>query len=220
MNKAEGLKSAEGIKTGEALFSMQGDLSGQRHGSGQGTGFAVQAVKPESENGFLDGALQSVQDPQVPSIEPGIFSGLLSVSGALVFVLALFYALTYLVRRLGLRQGWMAPQAKSLIRVIASQRLDVRRSISVVEIKDKILILGLGAQEISVLDVVDDPKKVQALREEVEKESLPEAFQKSLSAAFDKKERSDQVQTGRDSILKARGILDKVMNRIRPGDKQ
>lgn len=214
MNKAEGLKSAEGLKTGEALFSVQG------RGSGQGTGFVAQSVNPDSENGFLERSLQSVQDPQVPSIEPGLFGGLLSVAGALVFVLALFYALTYLVRRLGLRQGWVAPHSKSLIRVIASQRLDVRRSISVVEIKDRILILGLGAQEISVLDVVDDPKEVQALREEVEKENLPDAFQKSLSAAFDKKERSDQVQSGRDSILKARSMLDKVMDRIRPVNKQ
>jgi len=171
------------------------------------------------DKGFLEGPLQEVADPIAPFAEPSLWSSFLTVAGWLLLVLALFYLLSYFVRRWGLRQGWVTPQAGGLIRVLASQRLDMRRSVVLVEIQDRVMVLGLGAQEICLLQVFDNPKEVEALKKEGDRGMPSEGFQKSLATAFDRKDREDHMQAGRTAVSKARKILEDVMKKMNPGSK-
>lgn len=75
----------------------------------------------------------------------------LRVIGALLFVLVLMLALTWIARR----YGWLRHTGQSrLLRVLATHSLGARCNITIIQVDDTRLVLGVTPQEISLLHVL------------------------------------------------------------------
>jgi flagellar protein FliO/FliZ len=68
----------------------------------------------------------------------------------LALLIALLYLLAWGVRRLGLVPG-ARPGSPDAIRVLSRAALDPRKSILVVHVRDRVLVLGVTPSEISLL---------------------------------------------------------------------
>ncbi|WP_417276974.1 flagellar biosynthetic protein FliO [Castellaniella sp.] len=83
---------------------------------------------------------------------------ILQVLGALLFVLALLLAFAWFARR----GGWIRNASKTInLRVLGSQSLGSRCAITVVQIDNTRLVLGVTPQHISVLHTLPGPSNPQ-----------------------------------------------------------
>lgn len=102
---------------------------------------------------------------EAPTPSPGLFSTLARLVFALVVTIGLIFltvwGLKWVWEKRGLNQ-WT--EEGKVVRVLASTYLSPRRTIHLVEVGRRILVVGVGGEEISCLDVIREPEEVEALR--------------------------------------------------------
>ena len=102
---------------------------------------------------------------EAPTPSPGIFSTLMRLILALAVTIGLIvvtvWSLKWVWEKRGLNQ-W-AEEGKG-VRVLASTFLSPRKTIYLVEVGKRILVVGVGGEEMSCLDVIRELEEVEALR--------------------------------------------------------
>jgi flagellar biosynthetic protein FliO len=78
-------------------------------------------------------------------------------------VLGVLYLLVGLARRSGM--GLREPQADSWIRLIATQPIAPRKSISLIAVGREVLVVGITESQITLLDKVTDPDRASRILE-------------------------------------------------------
>ena len=78
-------------------------------------------------------------------------------------VLAVLYLLVRLARRNGM--GLRETQADSWIRLIATQPIAPRKSISLIAVGEEVLVVGVTESQITLLDKVTDPERTRRILE-------------------------------------------------------
>ncbi len=76
-------------------------------------------------------------------------------------VLGVLYLLVRLARRSGM--GLRDPQADSWIRLIATQPIAPRKSISLIAVGGEVLVVGITESQITLLDKVTDPERARRI---------------------------------------------------------
>ena len=106
---------------------------------------------------------EGLKEAQAPSNPAGfsLISSLMSAAGALLLVLALIYAVFFILRAWGVRRGWVLPPTGSALRVLGSHSLDGRKTLYLVQVGTSVLLLGAGSSEVSLLHSIEDPKEVE-----------------------------------------------------------
>jgi len=85
-----------------------------------------------------------------------LFSSFLKMIFALAIVLGLLIGVMYFVKRF-MQQTGSASDNQSLINVISSKYLGPKNRIVLVEIIDKIIVVGISSQQMTTLACIDDP---------------------------------------------------------------
>jgi flagellar biogenesis protein FliO len=78
---------------------------------------------------------------------------------ALTIVIALIYAVVYLLKRLSGR----GTQRSSAVNVLGSQTLTSQTSLHIVEIDDRLYLLGTG-ESVTLLDIIDNKEHVDSIK--------------------------------------------------------
>ena len=89
-------------------------------------------------------------------MEISLVSSFLKMIFALAIVLGLLIGVMYFVKRF-MQQTGTASDNHALINVISSKYLGPKSSIILVEIMDKILVIGISHQQMTTLASIDDP---------------------------------------------------------------
>jgi len=95
--------------------------------------------------------------------EPDFFATAIRMFSALLLVLGIFLGSFYVLRRLLKRDG--VTQGTSLMRTLDKTYLGVKKSVTLVAVCDKILVLGVTNDRISLLSEIDDPDSVVKLKQ-------------------------------------------------------
>ncbi|MFH1035766.1 MAG: flagellar biosynthetic protein FliO [Pseudomonadota bacterium] len=100
--------------------------------------------------------------PPPPTLAEGNLTGaIVKMLAALALVLAVLVGLYWLIRR------FLPNQAPGLgggaMRVIGRLPLGPKRGLALVEVADRVLLLGLGEQNISLLTTIDDQETIRRL---------------------------------------------------------
>jgi len=97
---------------------------------------------------------------------PGIFSTFIRLVLALVLTVGLIFVTVWGLKIVWEKRGLTnnADEAKP-IKVLTSSYLAPRKAIHLVEIGNRILVLGVGNDEITRLDVITDPAEVESIRQ-------------------------------------------------------
>ncbi|MDH4127433.1 MAG: flagellar biosynthetic protein FliO [Spirochaetota bacterium] len=113
-----------------------------------------------------------------------------------IFVLLIFLLITYFILKKIQKRKMNAIQTDvdGVISVLKTSSLTSNKSIQIVEIAKKIYILGLGDQMISVINMIDEPKEIEEIKNQCGKESKPNKprnFKDIFSSYFSVKPKSD-----------------------------
>lgn len=101
-----------------------------------------------------------------PSPAPGFFSILLRLFFALVITIGLIYLTVLGLKMIWDKQGWNVKVDEGKpIRVLSSLHLGPRKSLQIVEVGKKLLVLGVGHEEISCLSEITEPEEIEAVKQ-------------------------------------------------------
>jgi flagellar biosynthetic protein FliO len=119
--------------------------------------------------------------PPLPGTEtPDFFSAGLKMTGALILTIGGLLLLLYFLRRLGLSKSGIAG-GQGLIRILATKPLTPKTYITLVEIGDTVLTLGVTGENISCLD----KSPSESFHRQIDQEPAPKTetgFARRLSA--------------------------------------
>jgi flagellar biogenesis protein FliO len=132
------------------------------------------AIEPDSplfESGSVSAPLSaSPRAPldlpsEVPNASPGLLDTLGRVFAALTIVILLIVATVWGLKIIWEKRGMASPRDEGKgIKVLTSVFIAPRKTILLVEVGKRILVVGVGTEEINSLDVIVDPEEVEALK--------------------------------------------------------
>ncbi len=100
-----------------------------------------------------------------PNPSPGILSTLFRLVLALALVIGLIVLTVWGLKIIWEKRGWAGvSEENKLIRILSSTYLAPRKTVHLVEVGKRVLVLGVGHEEIHCLDVITEPAEVESLR--------------------------------------------------------
>jgi flagellar biosynthetic protein FliO len=119
---------------------------------------------------------------------PDFFTSAFKMFSALLLVLGILLGCFYLMRRLVHREG-IAAGTKSA-RIIERTPIGVKKNITIVAVADRVLVLGVTHDRISLLTEIEDQDSVERLTNR-ESEGISASFTSHLSRLLKKARQGD-----------------------------
>ena len=117
------------------------------------------APEANDSGGFL-----SYEQPTTTSPSRSFGSLMLRLVLSMAVILALIYGGLMLVRML-IRKTRKAPKSEKLIRIVDRAVLDQKRTIYLVKVIDRVLVVGVGANDIRTLAQIEDETVVENVQD-------------------------------------------------------
>jgi len=138
---------------------------------------------------------------ETPNPSPNLFVTFLRLLGALAIIIALIVATVWGLKLVWEKRGWnqLSDDGKP-IRVLTSTYIAPRKAIHLVEVGKRILVVGVGNEELNCLDIIQDPEEVEAL-----KNSCIQGFPKILNKIVRRNESADQ-EAETEKIIKESNV--------------
>ena len=112
--------------------------------------------KTENSEGYLD-----YKEEIVP--RQSVFGVLLRLVLSMVAIVVLIYGTVYLLRHFA-KRGNEKPENERLIQVIDRINLDTKRSVYIVKVIDRLMILGVGSENVEMLGEIRDESVVESVK--------------------------------------------------------
>jgi flagellar protein FliO/FliZ len=93
---------------------------------------------------------------------PDLIPSALKMIAALATVLGSLFVIVYFARRYLRSGGGVSPHR--LVRVVASQAIGVKKTVTLVDVPGCVLVLGVTADRIQLLTRIDDPEVLEQVR--------------------------------------------------------
>jgi flagellar biogenesis protein FliO len=101
---------------------------------------------------------------------PELIPSALKMIAALAAVLGGLFVMVHLARRYLRRSSGIMPAR--LVRVVASQPIGIKKSVTLVEVPGCVLVLGVSGDRIQMLTRIDDPAALSQIRSQEGAETL------------------------------------------------
>ena len=148
---------------------------------------------------------------ETPTQAPGIFSALVGMIFSLAVVLTLVVVTIWGLKWVWERRGSVAGfEEGKPVQVFHTTYLAPRMSIQLVEIGSKVLVLGVGHEEIRCLDVIKDPQEIAVL-----KESAPSGFPKTLQRMLKNKEAQEKGERAQAAIRESHEAVGEYVQKLK-----
>ena len=154
------------------------------------------------------------EEPPNPS--PGLFSTLLRVFFALAIIVGLIVITIWGVKLVWEKQGWnnLSEPGKP-IKILSATYLGPQKSIQLIEIGKRLLVVGVGKEEVNFLDVISQPEEVEALRQ-----ATQQGFPKIFNRIIQKHEVVQQEAETQKIILESRDLVGGYVEKLKKISKK
>jgi len=117
---------------------------------------------------------------ETPNPSPSFLSTLARVFLALAIIVGLIILTVWGVKYIWDRQGWntLGEQTKP-IKILTTTYLAPRKALHLIEVGKRLLVVGVGNDEINCLDVITEPGEVEFLRQATQ-QGFPKVFSRVL----------------------------------------
>ncbi len=152
---------------------------------------------------FLGDALDSLQKGAAGTQEPSTIVLFFGVLWKLMLVVILIVVCVWLLKKF-LKGGMLPMTAEGAVRVLSASHLSARHSIYLLEVGDKILVVGAGADSLSLLAEITSPVEKTALRDQLkESQGKFSSYLASWAARMSGGETGQQLREGSDFLKRS-----------------
>lgn len=127
------------------------------------------------------GALAEAEKTASTPAGPGTAAVLLGIFWKLALVIALIVLTVWALRRI-LRVGGIPLSTPGAVRVLAVTHLDARRSVFIIEVGERVLIVGGGTESLNLLAEITSPVEKAQIRERLREVEGPGKFSSYLAS--------------------------------------
>ncbi len=151
-------------------------------------------------------ALPEAGDSSSPGIFSTFFHIVLNLGLIVVFILITVWCLKMILEKRVNTSG--ADEAKP-IKVLTSTYLAPRKTIHLVEVGNRILVLGVGNEEISRLDVITDPAEMETIRQATQA-GFPNILERLIHREVTEETESETEKIIAESSSTINGYVEKI----------
>ena len=162
-----------------------------------------------------DGQVKAASQPlalpeEKPSSSPGVLSTLLSLFWALLLTVGLIILTVWGLKFVWEKKAWSnLGEENKPIRVLTSTFLGPRKAIHLVEVGKRVLVVGVGSDEINCLDVISDPEEIASLKN-VSQPGFSKIFNKALGGQEAKDTEEETRRIVQESSEVVGGYVEKL----------
>jgi flagellar biogenesis protein FliO len=165
----------------------------------------------------------SVTSPQAlalpeatPNPAPSFFSILARLLLALGVTVGLIYVTIWGLKLIWEKQGWNVKVDEGKpIRVLNSMHLGPRKTVQVIEIGKRLLVLGVGHEEVNCLTVITEPDEIDSI-----KQASQTAFPHLLQRVVRKQEGATTDSAPENIFVESRQVMDGYLNKLKTISKR
>ncbi|MFH1624581.1 MAG: flagellar biosynthetic protein FliO [Pseudomonadota bacterium] len=134
-----------------------------------------------------------------------LFSSTLKMIGSLAFVLAGILVTFWIIKKF-LSKGGKVFGGRDVIRILATTYLGQKKVISVVEVADELLVLGITSNHISLLTKIEDGGKIEEIKNVYSQRGNRSSFEYQLRRVSSKLKgaRREETLSGLTNSIKER----------------
>ncbi len=153
---------------------------------------------------------------ETPNPSPSLFATLLRLLAALTVIIGLIVLTVWGLKIVWEKRGWnqFAEEGKP-VKVLTSVYIAPRKAIYLVEVGDRILVVGTGNEEMTCLDVIKDVEEVNSLRR-----STTQGFPKILNQITRRHETADQEIETQKIIKESNQIVGDYVKKLKSMKKK
>jgi flagellar biogenesis protein FliO len=115
---------------------------------------------------FLGDALSAIEDGARTTQEPSTLALFFGILWKLALVVVLIFATVWVLKRI-MRGGMLPMTTENGIRVLSVVHLSARHSIYLIELGERLLVVGAGSESLSLLADISSPTERAAIREQL-----------------------------------------------------
>ncbi len=151
-----------------------------------------------------------------PNPAPSFFSIFVRLVLALGITLGLIYATVWGLKLIWEKQGWNVKIDEGKpIRVLNSMHLGPRKTVQVVEVGKRLLVLGVGHEEVNCLAVITEPEEIDSI-----KQASQTAFPHLLQRVVRKQEGVTPDSAPEKVFEESRQVMDGYLNKLKSISKR
>lgn len=149
---------------------------------------------------------------ETPNPAPSLFGTLARLVLALAVTIALIMLTVWGLKWVWGKRGWnqLAEEGKS-VRVLSSTYLAPRKTIHLVEVGKRILVVGVGSEEMTCLDIIREPEEVEALKNAAQ-QGFPKIFNRIVQRHDTIQQESENQRILEESSKVVGGYVAKLKN--------
>jgi len=150
-----------------------------------------------------------------PNSSPGVLSTLLNLFWALLLTVGLIVLTVWGLKFIWDKRAWgNLGEENKPIRVLTSSFLGPRKTIHLVEVGRRVLVVGVGADEIRCLDVITDPMEIEELKN-ASQPGFAKIFNKAMGGQQAVENEEEAHRIARESNQVVGGYVDKLKKMTR-----
>jgi flagellar biogenesis protein FliO len=148
---------------------------------------------------------------ETPNPSPNLFATLLRLLVALLVIVALIILTVWGLKLVWDKKGWnqFAEEGKPL-KVLTSTHIAPRKAIYLIEVGKRILVIGVGNEEMHCLDIIKDPEEVVALRD-----AAVHGFPKIFNRISQRQNAADHEAETQEMIKESSQVVGEYVNKLK-----
>lgn len=160
---------------------------------------------------YLSKEIENIENPEVPH-GPGIVSTSVNLLISLLFIIGLIY-LTVIALKYFYSKSMVFFKTQGIIKVIGKEYIDSKKVIYLVDVVNKILIIGSGNNELVLLSEINDKETIENIRQQADEYISKYRLKKEIK--FSDNLKSTYVKQGKKLINTGNEVVKKIMDKIR-----
>jgi flagellar biogenesis protein FliO len=167
-----------------------------------------------SDTGYLAQEIKNVEHPVLPQA-PGTVSTVINLLVSLLFVIGVIYLVMIALKFFYVRAA-IPLKSQGILRVIAKEYIDTKKIIYVVEMADRLLVLGSGGDDIRTLSEITDKETIEKVK--LQADEYIAKYRLKTETKFSEELKSSYLKQGKKLVDAGNQAVKNLMDKF--GKKQ
>jgi flagellar biogenesis protein FliO len=148
---------------------------------------------------------------ETPNPSPSVWVTLIRLFAALVVIIALIVLTVWGLKLVLEKKGWnQFTEEGRPLKVLTSTYIAPQKAIYLVEVGNRILVVGVGREELNCLDVIQDVEEVNALRS-----ATSQGFPKIFNRIYQRQDTANREAETKEMIKESNQVVGEYLNKLK-----